>query len=266
MLPTYDLWHGPIGEQMSSNPQDERDEQLEVTETSEAVEEPKDSSDFPSFISHPEKADIWLLFALFAMGVFSLSLIPLRAYLLSHPLAYTLLVGGYTSAVVSGANASVGNGLWLVYLLCTVIGAAKFVPIYWFMGKRWGMEFIDMSLQYMPRAHRFFQRAVSSESGKATALTLALIPAGYAPGPVPGNIVNAVAGLFKVRLWIVLAINVASILVINGIMMWLGFRYGDEVLDVVTIVNRYLLWFTLALLGVVFFRVWRQSQRKNAGA
>ena len=79
----------------------------------------------PRFITHPEKADKWLLFALFAMGAFSLAMIPLRAWMLSHPAVYTLAVGGYTSAVVSGANASVGNGHWLIFLLGTVIGALQ---------------------------------------------------------------------------------------------------------------------------------------------
>lgn len=229
-------------------------------EKAKRADNPEDN--LPRFITDPEAADKWLLFALFAMGAFALAMIPLRAWMLSHPIIYTLAVGGYTSAVVSGANASVGNGYWLIYLLCTVIGATKFMPIYWLMGKRWGMEFIDMSLQYMPRAHRFFHRAVEKETGKTRALTLSLIPLGFAPGPVPGTIVNAVAGLLRIRFWLVMLINVVSVLVINGVMMWLGFRYGDAVLDVVEVVNRYLLWITLGLLALVFFRAWRQNRKK----
>ncbi|QGU07176.1 hypothetical protein COCCU_06160 [Corynebacterium occultum] len=233
-----------------------------VEQEAVAQPEPKKEPELPSFLAEPKRGDIILFVLLFAMGIFSLALIPLRAWLLTEPLAYTLLVGGYTSAVVSGANASIGNGHVLVYLLCSVIGAIKFMPVYWLMGRRWGMEFIDMSLQYMPRAHRLFQRSVESESSRTLALVVGLIPFGYLPGPVPGTIVNAVAGLLKIRFPVMIAINVLSILAVNGLMMWLGFNFGEQVLSVVEVVNRYLLWFTLALLGVVFFRAWRQAKRK----
>ncbi|MDO5511476.1 DedA family protein [Corynebacterium sp.] len=222
----------------------------------------QDEPELPGFLAHPDRTDKILFTALILMGLWALALIPLRAWLLSHPLIYTLAVGGYTSAVVSGANASVGNGVWWVYLLCTVIGAVKFMPVYWAMGRKWGMEFIDMSLQYMPRAHRFFQRAVAAESRKMYAGTLAFIPLGYLPGPVPNTIVNAVAGLLKIRFVIMLAVNVLSVLAVNGLFLWLGFTYGEQVLEVVEVINRYLLWITLGLLALMFFRAWRQGKRK----
>lgn len=213
-----------------------------------------DEPELPSFMKDPAPLDTVLFVALLAMGLFSLAMIPLRAWLLSHPLAYSLLVGGYTSATVAGANASVGNGAWWPYLLASLFGALKFVPLYWLMGRRWGMEFIDMSLQYMPRAHRFFRRAVKNEVGTTRAITLGLLPLGFAPGPVPGTVLNAVAGMLKVGLGLLMAVNVASVLAVNGLFMWLGHTFGEEVLDVVAIVNRYLLWVTLGLLAVVIIR------------
>ncbi|GAB3702128.1 DedA family protein [Corynebacterium nasicanis] len=221
--------------------------------------------ELPGFLAHPDRTDKVLFAALILMGLWSLALIPLRAWLLSHPLIYTLAVGGYTSAVVSGANASVGNGIWWVYLLCSVVGAVKFMPVYWAMGRKWGMEFIDMSLQYMPRAHRFFQKAVASESTRMYAGTLAFIPLGYLPGPVPNTVVNAVAGLLKIRFLVMLAVNVLSILAVNGLFMWLGLTYGDQVLEVVEVINKYLLWITLGLVALMVFRGWRQNKKK-AGA
>ncbi len=220
----------------------------------------KQTSDLPDFISNPDRTDKILFAALLLMGLWGLATIPLRAWLLTQPLAYTLLVGGYTSAVVSGANASVGQGHWLVYLPASVLGAVKFMPVYWAMGRKWGREFIDISLQYMPRAHRVFTRAVDSGSRKLLGGTVALIPVAYLPGPVPGTIVNAVAGLLRVRFRVMLTINVLSILAVNGLMMWLGYSFGDPVLEAVDVVNRYLLWITLGLIAVMLLQARRRSR------
>lgn len=220
----------------------------------------------PRFIAQPERADIWLMVALFGMALYSFAMIPLRAWLLSQPLLYSLLVGGYTSAVVSGANASIDNGHWLVYLLCGLVGALKFVPIYWAMGKRWGKEFIEMSLQYMPRFKNIFEKAIGSESGTAKSWTLGLMPLAFAPGPVPYTILAAVAGMLKVTVWTVLGISAVSVLVVNGTMMWLGFTYGEIVLEIVSVINRYLLWITLGLLALMFARAWRQSKKASRQA
>lgn len=213
----------------------------------------------PSFLKDPAPMDKFLFFALMAMGVFSLAMLGLRAWFLSHPLPYSFLIGGYTSATVSGANVSVDNGTWWVYLAASLVGALKFVPIYWLMGKRWGMEFIDMSLQYMPRAHRFFRKAVKKKASTTKAITLGLLPLGFAPGPVPGLVLNAIAGLLKVRFRLVLLLNVLSVLAVNGLFMWLGYTFGDQVLEVVNVVNQYLLWFTLGLIAFAIFSARRKG-------
>lgn len=221
----------------------------------------KTEPELPAFLANPQRMDIILFVALLLMAVYSLCMIPLRAWLLTQPLAYTLLVGGYTSAVVAGANASVDTGTWWIYLLCTVIGAVKFMPVYWLMGRRWGREFIDMSLQYMPRAHKLFTRALDRESTSLYAWVIALIPLGFAPGPVPNTVVNAVAGMIRIRFPVMLAINVLSVLLVNGIFMWLGFTFGEQVLDIVNVINRYLLWITIGLIVVMVFRARRQVSR-----
>lgn len=222
------------------------------------TENSKPQQELPKFLTNPDRMDIVLFVLLIAMGIFSLCLIPLRAWMLSHPLVYSLVVGGYTSAVVGGANASVDNGAWWAYLLCTLVGALKFMPVYWLMGKRWGMEFIDMSLQYMPRAHRIFKKAVEKESSSMYAWVLGLIPFGYLPGPVPSTVLNAVAGLLKIRFWIMLAFNAVCILAVNGLFVWLGYSFGEQVLDIVNLINKYMLWITLALLALMFIRARKQ--------
>ena len=68
---------------------------------------------------------------------------------------------------------------------------------------------------------------------------------------MPGTVLNAIAGLLKVGLGVVMAINALSVLAVNGLFMWLGHTFGDQVLEVINVVNRYLLWFTIGLLVLV---------------
>lgn len=215
----------------------------------------------PEFLENPKPMDIVLMLLMLLIVVWGFVMIPLRGYLLSNPLAYDLLVGGYTSAVISGANASVGNGTWWVYLLANLLGAIKWVPVYWLMGRRWGHDFIDLSVQYMPRMKKFLRRILVKRSGRSMTITAALLPLGFAPGPVPANILNAVLGLFRFSLAAVLALNVVSVLIVNGLFMWLGATYGETVLEVVEVVNRYLLWITIALIALVFYQAYRQAKK-----
>lgn len=212
----------------------------------------------PRFLEHPDRIDIFLIVMVFVIAVFSLALIPLRAWLMGHPLGYTLLVGGYTSSVIGGAHASAGQGQWWVYWLCTVVGALKFMPFYFWMGRRWGMDFVDLSVQYTPRVKKLVTRAVASS--KSRGVTGALIPLGYCPGPVPTTIVNAVFGLLKAPWAAMIALNISSILCVNGVFLALGWAFGDAVLAVVDVVNRYLLWITLALVAVAIFQAARRSK------
>lgn len=236
---------------------------MSETETDKGKGGADDGPQLPEFLENPKRMDIVLMILILVIIVWGFAMIPLRGYLLNNPMAYNLLVGGYTSAVISGANASVGNGTWWVYLGANLLGAVKWAPVYWYMGKRWGGDFIDLSVQYMPRMKKFLQRILVKRSGRSMAITSALIPLAYAPGPVPANILNAVLGLFRFKVWTMLAINLASIALVNGIFMILGWTYGDIVLDVVQVVNRYLLWITIGLLALVFFQAYRQAKRAS---
>ncbi|MDY5153672.1 membrane protein DedA, SNARE-associated domain [Actinobaculum suis] len=215
----------------------------------------------PDFLANPQRTDIFLIGMLFVIFVFGIVLIPLRTWLLNHPWAYTLLVGGYTSSVLGGANASVGDGPWWGYWLCTLVGALKFMPFYYWMGRRWGMDFIDLSTQYTPRVQRLARRALASR--RAQVFTSCLVPVGYCPGPIPTSIVNGLLGFLRQRAWLTALLNICSLLAVNGVFIALGWTFGTEVLAVVQLINKYLLWFTLALIGLAFFQAWRGAKKNG---
>ena len=110
---------------------------------------------------------------------------------------------------------------------------------------------------------KWVNRALNTENRKAVTGALAFLPLGYMPGPVPGNIVNAVLGILRVGFWPILLVNVLSVSVVNGVFMYLGYTYGEIVLDAVELISRYVLWITLALLAVMFFQMWRNSRKKS---
>ena len=228
-------------------------------EESATPSEADDDIQLPEFLEHPEKTDLFLLGMLFVICGFGVVMSPLRAWRTGHPWADTLLVGGYTSSIIGGANASVGDGPWWGYWLCTLVGVLKFMPFYYWMGRRWGMDFIDLSVQYTPRIKTLVRRAMGSS--RARAFTTALVPLGYCPGPVPNSIINALLGLLRVPFWAMMAINVASVLVVNGIFVGLGWTFGTQVLSIVQVVNRYLLWITLVLIAIAVFQAWRNAKK-----
>lgn len=55
-----------------------------------------------------------------------------------------------------------------------------------------------------------------------------------------------------------MAWNAICVLSVNGLFIWLGYTFGEQVLDIVNVVNRYMLWITLGLLALMFFRARKQ--------
>lgn len=64
----------------------------------------------------------------------------------------------------------------------------------------------------------------------------------------------------KVRLWFVMLLNVLGVLAVNSVMFYLGGRYGEQVLNVIEVINKYALWITVALVVFVVWKAMRQAK------
>ncbi len=210
----------------------------------------------PAFIASPTRRDIWLFVYFFADLVLSMIMIPLRVWLMNNPLPYALLVGGYTSAIIGGAQSTVGGTAAWVIVLCALVGALRAVPLWWMIGRWWGREYLAMVVGQSKRMRTWLTRLDRlSPPLLVGAIFISYIP--FMPIRLLANLLAAIRG---VSFPVVLAVNAAGVLVRNGIFAYIGIRYGEQVIDVVEQINRYALWVTI---GLVVFAV--ISARRSKG-
>lgn len=88
-----------------------QEDQKELT-----IQEMLEQEGLPPFITRPKKEDIILWGCLIGITIISFALIPLRVWFLNNPEWYALIIGGYTSATLIGANSAVGG---LERLICS---------------------------------------------------------------------------------------------------------------------------------------------------
>lgn len=109
----------------------------------------------------PERADIACMAWFGVIAVFSLILLPTRAWLLAvAPDWLAMITGGRTAVAASGALASVGEmPHWPIVLIMASILSLKFDWIYWWAGKLWGRGMIEVWAANSKRAARNYARA-----------------------------------------------------------------------------------------------------------
>ena len=206
----------------------------------------------PGFIMHPTATDkkIWVLFL--AVTVLSYVFLFLRVWFINNPIWYSLIIGGYTSAVILGANQSQGIVSWPYVLLC-IVGTAKFLPIYFIMGKYWGKDFLYYITQYYPRLHRWLKNLIENKPQRLKAWGYGLTPLTSLPAMrINDTITVTMLALAKVKLLPIVIVNVAATVVVNYIFFGLGFTFGDQVLEIIKVINKYVGW---VIFGLIAFAV-----------
>lgn len=204
----------------------------------------------PDFLENPTKKDmtIWGLFILTAL--FGFAMIPLRIWFINNPEIYALAIGGYTSSVLLGNQQYNGNTSWY-YLPLTLIGALKFFPIYYIMAQHWGRKLIDFLLSTMPKSYqKAGNKIINSKQEKIRTWSTILMPLTFIPGIRIGIlpvILLMVLSEMKKK-WIAL-ISITSVLTVNGTFFYLGTLYGEQVTNIIEIINKYSLWISILLIA-----------------
>lgn len=214
----------------------------------------------PAFIEHPDRTDRWIWLGLSVITVVTLVFYPLRVWLLNNPVPYALLVGGYTSAIVGGAESTQGGTAAWFIVACTLIGALWKLPIWWAVGSKWGRDYLALLIGNSAR----MARRVTWLDGIRFRWLLAMIIVSYVPFFPTLVIANILAAIKGIRLRILLVINAFGVLLRSSVFVYLGMRYGQEVTEVVQYVNRYATWITVALLIFVIWSSVRGQSSKKA--
>jgi membrane protein DedA with SNARE-associated domain len=196
--------------------------------------------------------------AIAVSSLYLLAMIPLTPVLVgSHPLLLELFKGSLSGMVTMGAMARIGDASLLVAVIAAIPGLMMFDWIYWWAGRRWGRNAIELFVGNHPKAatrigrlERFIHRFG----------WLAIVVAYFQP--VPNVLIYAAAGWTRMRLRTFLLLDLIGSLLWIALCVGLGYAIGQRAVDVAKGVSRYALYLTIALvIGVIARQWWTQRRR-----
>lgn len=214
--------------------------------------------ELPSFMQHPDKVDRILFATLMIMAIYGFALIPFRAVLLlEHTFLYTWLSGSSLSVLILAAQ-NPDRPVFLGFVvLVAALSMVKFLPLYYWMGKKWGPEFITMSFGGHPP--RWFRKL---EGFIYRRIDVSLF-ASYIPfSPIPATIVVAIGGIAKVKGWLVGIYVVVFATMLKCFYLYLGLRFGEGIQSSLETIDKYVMRITLALIAWMFISIWWKNKKK----
>jgi len=180
------------------------------------------------------RMDLALMGAIMAAVAVTFALRPLKPFLLAeHPAALAFLTGDIAVIGVAAAFAGLGElPLWLA-VAAGAGGMVKFDWLMWWASKQWGAGIIAM-FTTSERALRLAGRAGELSPWIVRAsVVLAVFPG------VPTAVVYAAAGFAGMRLSTFLLLDLAGALLMTSLVAGLGYRLGDDAVDVVLLIDRH---------------------------
>ena len=211
----------------------------------------------------PTRADLLCWGGIGAAGWLTLILVPFRPVLLAqNPLGLAALSGSRTVMVTLGALASVGRmDLWWLGLVLGTLSQVKFDPLYWWAGRLWGQGLLlVLTGSSSPRAARNAARAerLAARWGVTAILLTYVVPV------LPSPVVSASVGAAGMSLRTFLLAQLTGAFATRCLYLYLGYRIGQPIVDVLQTVDRYLLWVSLALVVVLVVGTIRRSRARSA--
>jgi membrane protein DedA with SNARE-associated domain len=192
-------------------------------------------------------------------GLYLLVLIPLTPSLVgSHPVLLELLKGSMSAMITMGAMSRIGDASIVVAVLAAIPGLMLFDWIYWWAGRRWGRNAIDLFVGNHPKAAA---RTARLERIIRRFGWLAIVIAYFQP--VPNILIYAAAGWTRMKLRTFLLLDLIGCLLWIALCVGLGYAIGQRAVDVAKAVSRYALYVTIGLVVLVFVRQWLVSRRRR---
>jgi membrane-associated protein len=221
---------------------------------------PRKPAQVPWGDAHPERTDLFLMGAITLSGLYLLALIPLTPSLVgSHPVLLELLKGSMSAMITMGAMSRIGDASLAVAVLAAIPGLMLFDWIYWWAGRRWGRNAIDLFVGSHPKAAA---RTARLEKIIHRFGWLAIVIAYFQP--VPNVLIYAAAGWTRMKLRTFLILDLIGCLLWVALCVGLGYAIGQRAVDVAKAVSRYALYVTIGLVVVVIVRQWLVGRRRAA--
>jgi len=210
----------------------------------------------------PSRADLICLAAMGIVVVYGLVMLPLRPVMLG--LAPHLLgsLGYRTGLIMTGALAAVGDGGWPLVLLAGSLMTIKFGWIYWWAGKLWGREILDvLAKDRGPRTRAWYDKAWSiAHRFDVVALAFTFVPI-----PLPGAVIYAALGAAGTSLRKFLAVSFFCSLVTTAGYMYAGYLIGEPAVELMDVYGKYLWYVSIALIvGMIALAIWRSRRAPAA--
>ncbi len=259
----------PVGDEPTSSPDPVPDVEATPVEAAAPLEgEQREWWDDPSmpWRHKPTRADITCMAWIGFLGIFSLAMLPVRAWLLGAPERLPWLVtlmGSRSGTAALGSLVRVGTDV--PYVLPILIGTLMSIKLdwtYWWAGKLWGRGMIEVWAGQSPRAARNYAR-VERWANKMGWLGMFVA---YVPIPLPIMAVVFVLAGAQGMTWkkfMVLDFFAAGIWLVGYFLF--GYAVGEPAVELLKIYAKVANYVAIALIMFVFVLTFvRSSQQAKA--
>ena len=209
----------------------------------------------------PSRSDIACFTWLGVAAVYGVVVSVLRPGLLASAPHVLASLGSWSGSVLIGARAATGDPWWALVWLLGTVGLVKFDWVYWWAGRLWGRDLIEVWSGRSERARRANERA---ERFARKYETLAIV-VGFLPIPWPRAVVLAVLGEAGTSLRKLLAVSLAASFVSMGGYLAIGYWIGEPAVEAMRVYGNYLWYVSLAILAVVLGQAWLRQRQRRAG-
>lgn len=213
----------------------------------------------------PTRADHLCMALIAISAVYGIGIMLARPTLLGYnPLVLAALSGSRSALVTIGAQYAVGVTSWAVVVAAFVlstVSAIKLDLLLWWAGRLWGEVFVASLVGDSRRKARSASRA-EEWARRYESLVIVLINIPIVP--IPRGIIAAVLGVSGTRFRKLLAVDLAASAAVQAMWLYLGYRIGEPVVEVVEVIARYSLWLTVAIFVVIVLGAVRKARRESA--
>jgi membrane protein DedA with SNARE-associated domain len=223
------------------------------------------------WLGRPRAADLVCFTGIVLSIGYGFAAIPLTPELIaSHPVLLEMLTGSTAAVVAAGAFSDIDSKVQLgVVIAAALPGLMMFDPLYWWAGRRWGHRAVEWLGRRNGRAAALVQRA--GQRGSKFAGPVVLLSA-FLPG-IPAPLIYAAAGWAGLGLLPFLVCDLIGSLAWAALLAESGYQLGPSGVTAASLVSRYALLATIALLAIAVAphawhirRSWRNRRQRLSPA